>query len=144
MKRFHLLILSLFLFLVTPVSLAQESFRVSDPRLELKDNIIHITYDILNGDRPAKYAIDLVITDSNKNQIEASTLSGDIGENVIGGINRLIKWDLQADSIYMDAEITFKIHAKAMLTRDSETSAQGTSSELNIQDFSRTGIILNV
>ena len=168
MKRFHLLILFLVLILITPICRAQESFTVSDPRLELRGNIIHISYDILNGDQSNMYNISIDITDSNKNRIEARALSGDIGENVIGGQNRLITWDLRADNIFMDADIIIKIHAKAMLVpitttatkevlRDADQLREGppeegppvkdpslteTATDINVKGFSRTGIIL--
>lgn len=56
-----------------------QSIQVSDPRLELRDNTIHITYDILNSDPSDEFTIDLSITDANGNRINAAALSGDIG-----------------------------------------------------------------
>jgi hypothetical protein len=98
---------------VAPICHAQ-AFRVSDPRLELRDNTIHITYDILESDPSDEFTVDLVVTDAEGKRIHAAALSGDVGEMVSGGSNKHIAWDLSVDRIEMDARIYVKVHVKAI------------------------------
>ena len=99
---------------------AQTSISVSDPRLELIDNTVHISYDILNSLISERYTISLIVTDTNNGTIVAKAVSGDIGDNVSGGNNKLITLDLKADSISMEAEIYIKDHANTII-RTTET-----------------------
>ncbi len=46
----------------------------------MKDNMTHITYDILNSDPFDKFIISIHITDANGNRINAEALDGDIGQ----------------------------------------------------------------
>ena len=81
-------------------------------RLELIDNYINIFYDILNTDRSVKFKIWVEITDSTGNKLNAQSLSGDIGENVNGGNDKKITWDLTNDSIYPDAGVYIQVNAE--------------------------------
>jgi len=97
--------------LAGPLCYSQSSVKVSDPRLEMVGNTIHISYDILNSDPEEKYAISIVIKDEDGNIINARALDGDIGEEVSGGTNKQIAWNLEADHIFIDAFIFVQIHA---------------------------------
>ena len=99
---------------------AQTPIKVSDPRLELRDNIIHISYDILNSNPSDKFTVSVDITDADGNKINALALDGDIGEDVNGGNNKHITWDLEVDKIFMKASIFVKINAKATLPPEPE------------------------
>ncbi len=110
---------SLFVFMViwcialSSTGVAQE-IQVSDPRLEIRDNRIHITYDILKSTSLDRFMVDLSVTDAKGNAIKAVALSGDIGDMVPGGDNRHIVWDLEADQIKMNASIFVKLHVKVI------------------------------
>jgi len=101
-------------FLVSVQTCFAQTIRVSDPRLELRDNIVHITYDILNSTPSDEFTVDLAVTDANGNKINARALSGDIGDKVYGGNYKEIRWDLSADEIEMNARIFVKVHVKAI------------------------------
>lgn len=103
------------LFFIDPTCHAQTSVKVSDPRLEIKDNIIHIYYDILNSDPDEKYIISLDVKDEKGNPINAESLAGDIGVVEKGGTNKQITWNLETDNIFMDAYIFVQINAKVIL-----------------------------
>lgn len=108
-------ILSLFvicLFFFEPICYAQKTLEVSDPRLELKDGKLHISYDILESEPGDRFSIDIDIEDENGNALNASSLSGDIGVVKKGGKNKRIIWDFEADQVYIDAYIYVKLKAR--------------------------------
>ena len=112
MGKYLLFILIILPVCFGPICHAQTSVQVSDPRLEMVNNKIHIHYDILNSDPEEKYTISILIKDEEGNIINAKTLEGDIGEEVHGGSNKQIKWDLEADNIILDAFVFVQINAK--------------------------------
>jgi hypothetical protein len=109
-KARHFLLVSTFV-LAGPLCYSQKPVRVSDPKLEMVGNAIHISYDILNSNPDEKYIISIVIKDENGNIINAKALEGDIGDEVSGGGNKQIAWNLEADQIFIDAYIFVQINA---------------------------------
>lgn len=73
---------------------------------------IQVSYDILNSNLSDKYNIRLEITQVDGKEITAASLKGDVGQNISGGNGKEIRWDLQADSIFLNANINFTIFAK--------------------------------
>jgi hypothetical protein len=154
------------LFCLGPSVIAQE-IQVSDPRLELRDNTIHITYDILNSSPSDEFTVRLTVEDDRGQTIRADALSGDIGDMVYGGKGKEIRWDLTADGVEMEAQIFFKVYAKPVpppepvvvsipeeeLSSEEEKEEVVESEQTNIQNasggpsteeskhFSRAGII---
>jgi hypothetical protein len=112
-KALHSLLVILFV-LVGPLCYSQTSVKVSDPRLEIRDNKLHIYYDILNGDPDEKYIISIDIKDQDGNTMKANTLEGDIGEVVEGGNNKQITWNLAADNIFINSYVYIKINARVI------------------------------
>ena len=92
---------------------AQSAAMVSDPNLSLHDNVVHIAYDILYSSESEKFSIRVEVSDAKGRFLNARTLSGDIGEHVQGGYNKLIFWDIKADSIFLDEEIFVQVYALA-------------------------------
>ena len=105
------MLMACFFIPVTPV-LGQSGFRVTDPRLEFRDNKIHITYDILNYKPDDKFTVGIDVTDSDGNAIRARALTGEIGEEIEGGRNKQVTWNLAVDEIVMNAEIFFEVRAR--------------------------------
>lgn len=139
-------LLVILLALTGPLCYSQSSLKVSEPRLEMVGTKIQITYDILNSIPNEKYEISIDIKDEAGNIIDAKALEGDIGENVIGGINKQIIWDVEADNVMIDAYILVKVKAWAIappapvIVDDivkEEPPATG-----NTKTYNRTGIIL--
>jgi hypothetical protein len=97
-----------------PFCYSQTRVRVSDPRLEMVGNTIHIYYDILNSDPDEKYTISVVIKDEDGNTINARALNGDVGKEISGGSNKQISWNLEADNIFLDAFVFVQVNAKAI------------------------------
>jgi len=92
----------------------QITAKISKPRLELEDDHINIHYDILNSLQTDIFRIWIEITDSTGNYLPALSLSGDIGENVRGGNDKMITWDYAADSLYPEAGIFVQINAEIL------------------------------
>lgn len=115
MRKTIISLLGVCFLLAAQISFGQE-ISVSDPILELRGNIVHISYDILNSTSSEKFSVELRITDARGKKINATALSGDIGNMVPGGDGKSIAWDLKADNIEMDGSIFVDIFAKAMLS----------------------------
>lgn len=106
----HSLLLLTGILLTCP--LWSQNYRVSDPRPSLEGNVILIAYDILNSAQEDLFHVRLSVVDVDGNELPAKALSGDVGDDVNGGINKLIRWDLAADGIELEANIYFKVHAQ--------------------------------
>jgi len=99
------------LLFIDPICHAQTSARLTDPRLEIKDNILHITYDLLNSDPSEKFNIAIDIKDEHGNTMDANTLIGDLGNDVGGGSDKRVTWNLEADNVFINAYVDVKITA---------------------------------
>jgi hypothetical protein len=115
MGKAPLSLLIISLILIGPLCYSQTSVKVSDPRLEMNNNIITISYDILNSKPEESYDISIEIKDEAGKIIDARSFNGDIGDEVSGGSNKQIYWNLEADDIFLDAYIVVQINAKVNL-----------------------------
>jgi len=104
---------------------AQTTLPVTHPRLELMDNVIHITYNILNSDPAEMYMVSLTVTDGEGTILNTHTLDGDVGSQVTGGSNKLIVWNLEADNVLLTSRIYAKIHVQTIPGSGSGTSHEG-------------------
>ncbi len=134
MGKVLLFLLVISFVLTGPLCYSQNAVKVSDPRLEMNGNIITISYDIVNSSSEEKYTISLEIKDENGNVINAQALNGDIGDEVIGGSNKQISWNLDTDNIYIDAYIFVQINATII--------APPAPSKIKSESYSRTGLIM--
>jgi len=126
----------LFLFLTNVDCYGQTPVKISKPRLELKDNNINIFYNILNSSQTDKFKIWIEITDSIGNKIDTQSLIGDIGDNVSGGSNKKIIWDITADSIYLDVGIYIQVNAEV------QTPTETVEISKPVKKISRGGSII--
>jgi hypothetical protein len=109
MRKFTTFFLFILLILNLTDCLSQETLTVSKPKLEIQGENLSIAYDILNSKPGEKYKISLEITDPNGIIINAQSYTGDIGENVEGGINKKIIWNFSSDKIKDELNINIKI-----------------------------------
>ena len=114
MGKLHHSLLIIAFVLTGPLCNSQTIVQISEPRLELKDNMIHIYYDIQNSDPLEKYVISVEINDEDGNPLEADALDGDIGMVEDGGRNKHITWNLEADNIQINAYVVVKINARVI------------------------------
>lgn len=126
--------LALFIFTLVVLCLfcnAQSPVEVSDPRLEIRDNTLQISYDILNGAPDDRYFVSIVIEDEDGNKINARAFEGDVGGEVTGGINKRVLWDLKKDNVFINTYVFVKINATVVPADDAKATG-----------FSRAGILL--
>jgi len=88
----------------------QVPVKLTEPKLELKDNLLHISYDILNSSPSDNFEVSIYIKDEEGHEITAKTLAGDIGLTQGGGSKR-ITWDPAADNIFINSKIYIKVNA---------------------------------
>ena len=109
--------LLIFVLALAPlVCFSQSRVTVSDPRIEMEGNTIHIYYDILNAGQGERFNITLEVTSEEGEAIRANALSGDVGSGVEGGSEKHVAWDLGADGIRLNARVFFEIHAVLEVT----------------------------
>ncbi len=93
---------------------------ITNTSIELVGSTIQITYDIANSKRSERYNVRLEVTDSKGNLLPVTSLEGDVGEDIPGGTNKKIIWDLEADNIQMNEDIFFELFADAIVEPDPE------------------------
>lgn len=107
-----LIIIILLHFLTSNDCKGQMAFSVSRPRLQIANDNLVITYDILGTNSKDRFYVWLEITDSTGAKINAYSLTGDIGDSIKAGVNKQIFWNLLADSIFINNTINIEIIAE--------------------------------
>ncbi|MBI4647888.1 MAG: hypothetical protein HY738_15180 [Bacteroidia bacterium] len=74
------------------------------------DNIV-ITYDIVNYTPEETFGITIGIFTESGKKLNAFSLSGDIGENIKGGVGKKILWNVIKDNIVLDEGIYVEFDA---------------------------------
>lgn len=117
-------LLTTLLLLVSPLCVGQIHTAVSHPVLEVTDQEVHIFYDIINSGPNDRFSISVLITDTQGHELISNSLSGDVGANVSGGIQKHIVWDLVKDSITLNGDIDVQILLEALPNAISGSSSQ--------------------
>ena len=90
----------------------QTRVNITKPRLELSDENLIIEYDILSADPSDLFKVWIEVTNASGIKINALSLSGDVGEDISGGSNKRILWNLEKDGISLDKEIFVEVIAE--------------------------------
>jgi len=122
------LLLGIIILSISSFSFSQSEFKISNPDIILMGNQIHITYNIEDPNTPAVFSVRLEVTDEGGNLLNAKSLSGDIGEGIIGGKDKKITWDLASDNIFINEDLYFQLYAKASIAPNLNT---GKNNSLN-------------
>jgi hypothetical protein len=93
---------------------------VTKPRLEVSDENLVISYDILNTKSSDFFLVWIEVTDAMGNKINAISVAGDVGNDVRGGKNKRITWDFGNDSIFIDGDLFVKVNAEKIAAKESE------------------------
>ena len=133
--KFHFLAIFILFFAVF-VSSGQTTIKISKPRLKIENNNLIISYDILNSKPGEKFKIWIEVTDSTGKPIEAQSLSGDVGDDVAGGSDKEIIWNLFADRIFLDVGIYIQINADVI------GAAEGSDKKTEPRTIKRSSAIL--
>ncbi len=121
MKKIYVTISILVSSLVFYCSFAQTNTKISKPQLLIENNKLIISYDIMDSEKVELFNIWIEVTDSTGKIVEAHSLSGDIGENIKGGKNKQIFWDLEEDSISLEIGIYVEINAEVVSSPEQTT-----------------------
>ena len=99
-------------FLLFPVTLmAQTVPTVTKPELTFRNDSLIIRYQFKDCQNQRFHVwLDVHTVDGKK--LYPKTLSGDIGNNVPCGSNKVIYWNMAADSMYMDEVLYVKVMAE--------------------------------
>ena len=133
----------LFVFLIFPEFLySQAKITVTKPRLEAADENLIIEYDILNAGPSDFFVVWIEVTSASGSKIRAVSVTGDVGQDIKGGNNKRIVWDLGNDQIIIDEEIFVEVKAEKIVTQE-KTADTKTSEETKtvMEDESGTGKI---
>lgn len=109
----------------------QGDIKIPLRKVEFADNKVYIEYDILNYKQTDLFRVWVVITNSSGHRINAQSLSGDIGDNIRGGINKKITWDLQNDNIILDDDISFEVKTERIVLAEEKTGTKEATSHFN-------------
>lgn len=119
---------------------AQQNIVITKPQLEFKDNNIIVEYDILNSQESESFRIWLDVIDSEGNNIQSNAVSGDVGNYVSGGKDKKIYWNLTADNIYIDAQLSIKVNAE--VTKESTATNPDNETENAYAGIKRGGLLV--
>jgi hypothetical protein len=97
-------------FFHPPLS-AQDHVKISQPSLKFLNDRLIIKYEIAGYKQEDRFKVWLEITDSTGNKILARSVYGDIGDEVTGGPQKQIIWDLAADSMFLNIDVNIEIFA---------------------------------
>jgi hypothetical protein len=141
MKITAYMLIAAVLLLSSNTCLGQNTVEVSKPRLSMQGNRVLISYDILNSKSTELFSIRIEITNSTNELIPAHSLSGDIGNEVSGGFNKQILWNIEADSIFLDEEIFVQIFALRVTPLIVEEEPSVKNSPAEVQSYKRPVIL---
>jgi len=119
MNRFAPHSLILFLTCIVLESVAQQNVDFSKPELSLEEKTLLISFDILHSSPSDNFMIGIEVKDSNSKRIIPKAIHGDIGADISGGSNKLIKWDLESDEIPLNIALEIELIGKKIFLEDS-------------------------
>ncbi|MBA7522656.1 hypothetical protein ES705_14776 [subsurface metagenome] len=133
-----------FLLVFLPLlAYSQEQITISKPTLELVGSKLIIEYDISNSDPSDFFIIWIEVSDSHGNKISALSLSGDHGDDVRGGRNKSIIWDLEKDNVLLNEQISIEIKAEKKAVAASSPERTGGEPLTSERKISRGDIIFS-
>lgn len=94
---------------------SQKKARISTPDLRYYNDTLIIAFSINNCQAEELFTIDPKIFTSNGNEVSASSLSGDLGENIKCGSNKQIIWNLANDDFQINDDIEVQIFADQVI-----------------------------
>jgi hypothetical protein len=96
-------------------SSAQSKAKIENVDFFPDGSTLIITYDIVKYKRGETFKVWVNVYTENGNKIIPNELMGDIGPNIIGGPDKRIIWDMEADKAYLDEDIAVVVLAESEL-----------------------------
>jgi len=106
---------------------AQSKAQVKNVDFELVNNEIIITYDIVKHRSNEMFKIWVKVYTALENELKAKSLTGAVGENIVGGDHKKIVWNPKKDGVYLDNDIYIQVFASSL--NEAKTTA---SSDVNM------------
>lgn len=97
------------IFLIMPFGLLGQKVKVETTKLEIKDNKLVISYSFVKSKKNQLFDVWLSIKTETGKVINANSLSGDIGKNILGGEDKQIVWDFNKDGIILNEEVSVEV-----------------------------------
>jgi hypothetical protein len=85
------------LLIITSLKAQKTSTDIRNINLDIQDNKVIIDYDIVNFNPGQQFNIGIYFLDNEGKSYFPGSLSGDVGENILGGSSRTIIWDVAED-----------------------------------------------
>jgi hypothetical protein len=105
----------LFFVLITGFSnkdkLIAQDVKVDLISLEVVNKKLEINYNFVKSKKTQRFNVWVEITNSTGEKLNARALSGDIGDNLMGGEGKKIFWDYNADGVVINEEIEVEVKA---------------------------------
>lgn len=137
MKGFQCKYLVFLILFLPEVLYCQSKITVTKPRLEVSDENLVISYDILNTKSSDFFIVWIEVTDARGNKINAISVAGDVGNDVKGGKNKRITWSFGNDSIFIDEDLFVQVNAEKIAVKE-ETAETKTTEESEVKDNGET------
>ncbi len=118
MKRICFLCCFVILLIFPGILYGQTKISVTKPHLKASNENLIIEYDILNTEPSDFFMVWIEVTDASGNKINAVSVSGDVGQDIKGGNNKRIIWNLGKDNIYIDEEIFVEVKAEKITVHE--------------------------
>ena len=106
--KFVFLLISILLF---GFNVNAQKVEMETTNLEIKNNKLVISYDFTKFKKSQTFEVWIEISTLSKKQINATSLTGDIGKTVTSGIGKQIIWDYVADGVLLNEEINVEVKA---------------------------------
>lgn len=118
MKKLKYSIVFGFGLIVLSIILPEQIHSQSKARIENVDffpdgSKLIITYDIIKFKSGETFEIWIDIYLESGNKIEPVSMTGDVGANIMGGENKRIIWDMEADQAFIDEDIAVVVLAES-------------------------------
>jgi hypothetical protein len=91
---------------------AQTRASVPDPQLEIRDNRLHIYYEILGSEPKDEFLVKILVLDDEQKTVKATAFSGDVGAGIRGGSAKHAVWDYEADGVFINAYLSVVVQAE--------------------------------
>src|SRR5688500_3484254 len=103
----------LFVASVVFVPPSAEAQSLQNIHASFQDGKVLISYDLTGGNPQQKYNLNLYGSHNNY-RYALSSVKGDVGTNISGGIGKRIEWNAAEKLAVFSGEITFKIKGEAV------------------------------
>jgi hypothetical protein len=128
-------------------SFGQKDISISEPILKMSGHQLLINYDIRNSLVSDIFRIWVVVTDSAGHNLNATSLNGDIGNNVQGGSDKTIVWNMEKDGYYRNIDVFVEIKAEKVRpvvdisSIDKKTDVPLTKERESVKEFKTIGLL---